>query len=101
MSDKTKFIGIGAILSPLIIFILVGSIGVVGTWASKVPELETTVKLEFIHINKNIDKLAVAQTKNTASLTRFTEKAVENNSRLTEAILLNTAYIYELRSKGI
>ena len=54
-------VGVGAILSPLLIAILIGTLSVVGTWASKVPELRTIVELQFGHMNKTVKRLTEAQ----------------------------------------
>lgn len=82
MSEKTKMVGIGAILSPMLIAMLVGTVTIVGSWASKVPELQTTVKLEFKHVNNSVDKLTNAQTTTNIAL----EKHAENDSAMIKVI---------------
>lgn len=87
MSKEVKWAGVGAILSPLLIAFLVGVTGLFGTWASKVPALESTIKLEFAHNKSSMEKLTEAQTTTNFALKAHAENDTKMIKILSETVL--------------
>ncbi len=99
MSEKTKSFGAGAILSPVFLAILIGAISMVGSWASKVPQLETTVKLELGHVNVSIERLTDAQISTNRNLDRYAKTQVNSTQQMTQAISEHNYRIMTLEGK--
>ena len=72
MSERAKKFGSGAIISALFIFTLTGVFGWIGITTVEVPALKAQSQAEFKNLNKNLDRLTIAQT--------ITNKAILVNS---------------------
>lgn len=96
MSKEVKWAGMGAILSPLLIAFLVGVTGLFGTWASKVPALETTVTNEFHHVKEKMDTLTDAQIDTNKNLKEYTKAQTLMTHEMSQTVMINSYKILSI-----
>ena len=58
MSEKTKAIGTGAIITAILIFTMTGVFGWIGITTAEVPALKKQATIEFAHIKDTLNVLA-------------------------------------------
>lgn len=74
MSEKTKSFGAGAIIMSLFMTLFAGAVAMVGLWASEVPKLQQSFKIEVSHLNQNLSKLTEVMEKNAETTIQINNK---------------------------
>ncbi len=96
MSEKTKTLGAGMILSAIFVPVFLAMIYWIGAKAAQVPELEATFKLEIRHLNESIKVLTETAKDTNKQLKSYTEFHAANLARITESLVTHKYRLIDL-----